>query len=515
MLQGDKESKLGIHYEFDMDSRPLGEGGMGIVYRGVKVDEKTGLRTDVAIKVLHEGLPSEVYARAEREASIQIRHINLIQMYGLISEYATDKYGVKHIRYYVISELLHGVGLSDLLDGTFINSDGSKNEFAKQLYERYLEQRKAVSIEIIKSIASGVMALHDKGFIHRDIDPSNIMVTTAGDIKLIDFGIAKNIKFLDKLDGLTATGQFIGKAEYASPELVLGDVKSQNSTTDIYALGILLFRLLTGRLPFTGSQYQVLQLQLKKKVPTSWIEDAAIADVVKKATQKNQSSRYSSIAEFRVDLDRAAVKNRRRMPNWVYGTAAGVAVLVLVALVWNLSPDKGDTVGREPDQPQGTMAQAAEPPTPRQQFEKALTLLDSDEADSVKLGFEQMKVLAADYDSAKVELGLTYFPYIEARSEKEEMEHPILRRRKLLNLTSFSDADSVLKYLNQSPILPPEASYALGFTYYKKQKKDKAIDMFEQAKSSLNTKGNVGHGYDKHDLENWLNNTIYQLQSPE
>ena len=92
MLQGDKESKLGIHYEFDMDSRPLGEGGMGIVYRGVKVDEKTGLRTDVAIKVLHEGLPSEVYARAEREASIQIRHINLIQMYGLISEYATDKY---------------------------------------------------------------------------------------------------------------------------------------------------------------------------------------------------------------------------------------------------------------------------------------------------------------------------------------------------------------------------------------------------------------------------------------
>ena len=71
-LQGQLEKQKGVYYEYDADSTPIGEGGMGVVYRGVRIDERTGMHTEVAIKALHDDLPEEVYARAEREASIQL-----------------------------------------------------------------------------------------------------------------------------------------------------------------------------------------------------------------------------------------------------------------------------------------------------------------------------------------------------------------------------------------------------------------------------------------------------------
>ena len=244
-LQGSLEKSKGIYYEYDAESTPVGEGGMGVVYRGFCVDENTGVRKEVAIKALHVGLPEEVYARAEREASIQLRHDNLVEMLGLISVFEGNRWGESVYHHYVISEFLHGVELSDLLVGDFSGIEGGDDKFARELYGNYIKDREATSIYIIKSILSGVLALHDKGYIHRDIDPSNIMVTSDGCIKLIDFGIAKNLKTLGSNDKLmTAAGKFIGKAEYASPELVLGDVRNQNYTTDIYALGILFFELI-------------------------------------------------------------------------------------------------------------------------------------------------------------------------------------------------------------------------------------------------------------------------------
>lgn len=95
--------------------------------------------------------------------------------------------------------------------------------------------------------------MHDKGYIHRDLDPSNIMITSDRKIKIIDYGIAKQLSTLTTQDQqLTTAGQFMGKATYASPELVVGDVVHQNETTDIYDIGIMLFQFIVGHVPLRG-----------------------------------------------------------------------------------------------------------------------------------------------------------------------------------------------------------------------------------------------------------------------
>lgn len=495
ILQGNIEKRNGCHYEFDIDSVPIGEGGMGVVYRGYKVDEKTGSRSEVAIKVLHEDLPEEVYARAEREASIQLRHDNLVEMLGFISDYDTDRFGTPIYHHYVISEFLHGMELSDLLKGKLEAKDGEENSFAKELYFRYLKDREKTSLEIIRNISSGVMALHDKGYIHRDIDPSNIMVTNDGCIKLIDFGIAKNLQALGSKDRLTtAAGQFIGKAEYASPELVLGDVHNQNYTTDIYALGILLYRLIVGQLPFEGSQYEVLQMQLKRKVSVKKIENKALARVVRKATGKLQNDRYATIAEFRVAID---VAEKSRPPFIVpiirYGLIAAISICTGVYLLWpfNSFPSV---------------------PTTRDKFNHALALLDSDITDSVKVGFERMKELASeDYDSAKVEIGITYFTY-----ESNSRSFKIRNRRSLLGLTDNDscEADSVIRYLSKIKDASPEVNFVLGYTYASKDAYNKngglddAISCLEKAQLDIHHNKIVGHGYIADSLNNMISTNL-------
>lgn len=504
IIQGDKEKVLGIHYEFDLDSAPIGKGGMGIVYRGLRIDEKTRIKTEVAIKALYDDLPDEIYARAQREASIQIKHINLIEMYGLISESEIDQFGIRRTHCYVISELLHGVDLFDLLKGKFINSDGSENAFAQTLYSKYSNNRKEAAIEIIRSISSGVLALHDAGYIHRDIDPSNIMVTNEGAIKLIDFGIAKNINALDSGDRLiTSAGVCMGKAEYASPELVLGDVKNHDFTTDIYALGILLFRLIVGKLPFSGTQYEVQQMQLKSKIPIRLIEDVGLAKVVKKATEKSQSSRYATIAEFRVAIDDAARSDHKRTPYWVYGFAA-VAIMIIAVVSWIFMSKS--TTDIDP------IAQYSV----RDRFNSSLLLLNDSNPDSIRTGFAMMEQLATveNYDSAKIELGITYFPYLKGDNMSDTLSNLILRRRNYLNLGSDNDADSVIKYLRQPTNLPPEALYLLGCVYFEREKDErKALSMFLQSKEALEKNVEVGHGYDGNSLKEILIANISTLQS--
>jgi serine/threonine-protein kinase len=303
-LQGEKEKREGIYYEFDTASQLLGEGGTGKVFRGRRVNEKTGEAHDVAIKFMYSDLPENVIERARRESAIQLKNDNLVEMMGFFEMEDTLPNGTVMHRYHVVSELLSGVMLSDLMHGKTTDPDGNEIPYAQKMYKDYINDPYRFSIYVVKNVLAGLMALHEAGYIHRDIDPTNIMITSDEHIKLIDFGIAKQMMTLNTYDkSLTATGQFVGKASYAAPELVLGDIKNQNKSTDLYSVGILLFQCLVGHLPFEGTDSEILAMQLHKKIPVGLIRQSAIRKVLEKATDKRQEKRYQSAAEFIVALD--------------------------------------------------------------------------------------------------------------------------------------------------------------------------------------------------------------------
>lgn len=306
-LQGDAEIRSGIYYEYDVDANPLGEGGMGRVFKGFRVSRKTGERTPIAIKVIYDNIPERIVERARREANIQMDNENLARMYGFIEMINYYEGGTKcKVHYYIIMELLVGVTLENFMQGITCDQFGNAIPFAAELYSQYLQNRDMAVVRIMKPILSGLMALHDKGYIHRDIDPSNVMVTIDGKIKLIDFGICKQIESLESLDtALTATGVFMGKVNYAAPELVLGDVKSQSYTTDIYALGVLLYQLCSGRLPFSGTDLEIQNAHLRNSLPLKEVQHNKMRTIIRKATDKKQSKRYQSVVELRADLDRS------------------------------------------------------------------------------------------------------------------------------------------------------------------------------------------------------------------
>ena len=374
-LQNEKGNR-NVYYEFDSDDQPLGEGGMGRVFRGRRVDVAHGMTRAVAIKMMFDDLPDHVIERARREASIRILNDNLVEMIDFVEVNERNAYGeVTATHYHVVSEFLDGLNLDEFLNGQTTNHDGSPNPTAQRLREEFSDNRPKFVGFVFRNILSGIIALHYKGFIHRDIDPSNIMVTSDGKIKLIDFGIAREVDTLAANERhLTNTGQFIGKSFYAAPELVLGDLAHQDYRTDIYALGIMLFQLMAGHLPFDGPMHEVCEKQLHDKLPLDEVADKTVRRIIAKATEKKQEKRYQTAAEMLADIDKwmmgktSTTQNTPKQPKSIgkiIGIAAGVLLVAGLSVV--LLTQQKDTISTEKPPVQTPAPQpvaASEPPKP-------------------------------------------------------------------------------------------------------------------------------------------------------
>jgi serine/threonine-protein kinase len=271
---------LGGRYELD---GVVGRGGMAEVYRA------RDIRLDriVAIKTLRADLARDqiFQARFRREAqsAASLNHPSIVAVYDT-GEDMTSGVPVP----YIVMEYVDGRTVRDLL----------------QEGHRLLPER---SLEIIDGVLRALDYSHQAGIVHRDIKPGNVMVTRNGDVKVMDFGIARAMS--DAQATMTQTAQVIGTAQYLSPEQARGE--RVDSRSDLYSTGCLLYELLTGRPPFTGDSPVAIAYQHVREnpVPPSRVDPDVPpwADaIVLKAMAKSPADRYQTAADMRADLQRAA-----------------------------------------------------------------------------------------------------------------------------------------------------------------------------------------------------------------
>jgi len=270
---------LGGRYELD---GVVGRGGMAEVYRA------RDLRLDriVAVKTLREDLARDqtFQARFRREAqsAASLNHPSIVAVYDT----GEDNAGPSHVPF-IVMEYVDGRTIRDLLRDD----------------RRLLPER---ALEITDGVLRALDYSHRNGIVHRDIKPGNVMLNRSGEIKVMDFGIARAVS--DAQATMTQTAQVIGTAQYLSPEQARGE--RVDARSDLYSVGCLLYELLTGRPPFTGDSPVAIAYQHVREnpIPPSRVDPElpAWADpIVLKAMAKDPADRYQSAAEMRSDIQRA------------------------------------------------------------------------------------------------------------------------------------------------------------------------------------------------------------------
>jgi serine/threonine-protein kinase len=340
-------------------TKRIGAGGVGQVYKAVD----TMLKRDVAIKVLRDELASDpvFLARFRNEAQLQAKlsHPNVASVHAFMQE------GDKQL---LVMEYVPGIALDE-----FVRSGGPVPP------ER--------ALTIFRRVLDGVEHAHSHGIVHRDIKPANIMLADSGQVKVMDFGIARA---MDSQEQLTRIGHVAGTAKAMSPEQIRG--KKADVRSDIYSLGIVLYTLLAGRAPFDDpNDVELMKAQLEQAPPP--LRDQVdgvppkVEAAVMKALEKDPSARFQTVRDFARAIDaclaqvapapartqerpldagttsrtainpvvqgvkqlpagpgaqRAAVPARGAIPRWVAMTALSLVVLALgagAALLWSyLSP---------------------------------------------------------------------------------------------------------------------------------------------------------------------------------
>jgi serine/threonine-protein kinase len=273
--------RIGGRYEV---GELLGRGGMAEVRKGTDVR----LGRTVAIKRLRTDLASDAtfQARFRREAqsAASLNHPAIVSVYDTGEEMSTD--GSHVAQPYIVMEYVAGRTLRDIL-----------REGRKILPER--------ALEITSGVLSALDYSHRAGIIHRDIKPGNVMLTPSGDVKVMDFGIARAVS--DASSTMTQTAAVVGTAQYLSPEQARGE--QVDSRSDVYSTGCLLYELLTGRPPFVGDSpvavaYQHVREQAQP--PSAHDEELTpeLDAIVMKALAKDLDDRYPSAGAMKADIDR-------------------------------------------------------------------------------------------------------------------------------------------------------------------------------------------------------------------
>ncbi|MDH2412778.1 Stk1 family PASTA domain-containing Ser/Thr kinase [Nocardioides sp. CER19] len=260
----------------------LGRGGMAEVRKGTD----TRLGRVVAVKRLRTDLASDAtfQARFRREAqsSASLNHPAIVAVYDTGEEVTPD--GVHQP--YIVMEYVAGRTLRDIL-----------REGRKILPER--------ALEITSGVLSALDYSHRAGIIHRDIKPGNVMLTPSGDVKVMDFGIARAIS--DAQSTMTQTAAVVGTAQYLSPEQARGE--TVDSRSDVYSAGCLLYELLTGRPPFVGDSPVAVAYQHVREQPQPPSDHDTelppeVDAIVMKSLAKRVEDRYQSAAAMRSDIER-------------------------------------------------------------------------------------------------------------------------------------------------------------------------------------------------------------------
>src|SRR6202034_1172061 len=270
---------LGGRYELD---GVVGRGGMAEVYRA------RDIRLDriVAVKTLREDMARDAtfQARFRREAqsAASLNHPSIVAVYDT----GEDNLGSAPVPY-IVMEFVDGRTVRELIQDD----------------RRLLPER---ALEITDGVLRALDYSHRNGIVHRDIKSGNVMLTRTGDVKVMDFGIARAVS--DAQATMTQTAQVIGTAQYLSPEQARGE--RVDARSDLYSAGCLLYELLTGRPPFTGDSPVAIAYQHVREapVPPSRIDPELPAwcdAIVLKAMEKDPADRYQSAGEMRNDIQRA------------------------------------------------------------------------------------------------------------------------------------------------------------------------------------------------------------------
>ncbi len=256
----------------------LGRGGMGIVYKATdtQLDEPVALKT----------LPGDVMQRSPEELERFKREIRLARKITHRNVLRTYDYGEAEGVYFISMECVRGYTLAELLD------EAPNHRLAPR-----------VALGIARQICRGLQAAHEQGIIHRDIKPQNVLIDHKGEVKLMDFGIAR---VAEAKEGMTQAGLIVGTPHYMSPEQVQG--KQLDPRSDVYSMGVLMYEMVVGVKPFSAPSLTAVLTAHITEIATPPIEARPevgrdVNDIIVRCLAKNPKDRYADSGALLQDLD--------------------------------------------------------------------------------------------------------------------------------------------------------------------------------------------------------------------